>query len=144
MSELMQYDPMNQQMVNLNQMMIDQQQQQQQQGPKTLDHIIDAINECNQKKIFVPMNDLLAHLRNVIGISVDQPRYVVNRLHNNMIIQQHIGETELLKPLKNVVVTYQEIMSTSLDKIIKKKGFQESCDIVRRSANGFWEKLVPQ
>jgi hypothetical protein len=87
---------------------------------------------------------LLAHLRNVIALFVAQPKFLVRRRDRNSsaTVIASMTEKQLYKKLRELgLITYIDVRTTEIDKLVKKDDFQRSLRIFQRGDDGLLHEL---
>jgi hypothetical protein len=109
---------------------------------ETIDDLSDAITAMRNSGQPVVMFQLLAHLRNVIALSVQQPKFLVRRRNINGIMVVPMTEKQLYKLLREIgLITYIDVRTTDVDKLVKKDDFQRSLPIFNRGDDGLYYEL---
>jgi hypothetical protein len=108
----------------------------------TLDDLAEAISGFRERGEPILINQLTQQLRNVIAICVQQPKFLVARRHNNTVMTVAMTEKQLYKLLREIgLITYVEIKTTEIDKIVRKEVFQSALRMWQRGDDGFYHEL---
>jgi hypothetical protein len=109
---------------------------------QSIEDLADAIAVMRNRGQPVVMSELLEQLRNVIALCVQQPKFLVRRRDRNAIVVVPMTEKQLYKLLREIgLVTYIEVRTTEIDKLVRKDEFQQNMHIFQRRADGLYQEI---
>jgi hypothetical protein len=109
---------------------------------QSIDDLADALVAMRNVGQPVIISQLLAQLKNVMALSVQQPKFLVRRRTPNGGMVVPMTEKQLYKALRDIgLITYVDVRTTQMDKLVKKDDFQRALPMFTRGDDGMYYEL---